>query len=136
MAVMAFNTSFDLYDWVLFGVLAAGGIGLAYFDTPRYGFVPWAAMAVNAVMLAGWTTYTPHDFTIAVAGFGTLYALSGLVLLPSLGLSAAVGRAVGGVVAGLLPAGVFPAGHLSARTAPAADTASGRSGDSAVHRAR
>jgi uncharacterized membrane protein len=83
IAVMAFNIEFSLYDWGVFGILTLGGIGLAYFDTPRYGFVPWAAMAVNAAMLAGWSPVNVQDFSLVVAAFGALYAVSGLMLLPS-----------------------------------------------------
>ncbi|MEJ2123869.1 MAG: DUF2339 domain-containing protein, partial [Alphaproteobacteria bacterium] len=82
IAVMAFNIEFSLYDWGVFAILALGGIGLAYFDTPRYGFVPWAAMAVNAAMLVGWSPADVQNFTFVVAAFGALYAVSGFMLLP------------------------------------------------------
>ncbi len=83
MALMAFNAKFGLNDWVLFAVLAVGAVGLGFFDTPRYGFAPWAAMAINAVMLAGWTPGGTSELAVALSAFGALYVASGFLLVSS-----------------------------------------------------
>jgi uncharacterized membrane protein len=80
MATLAFNADFSVHDWVLFGLLAAGAVALATFDPRLYGYAPWAAMAVNLLMLAGWEPETARAAAIAVTAFGTLYVLSGLLL--------------------------------------------------------
>ncbi|MGB0086446.1 MAG: DUF2339 domain-containing protein [Rhodomicrobiaceae bacterium] len=83
MALMAFDARFGLNDWVLFAVLAVGAVGLAFFDTPRYGFAPWAAMAINAVMLAGWMPGGERELAVALSAFGALYVTSGFLLVSS-----------------------------------------------------
>ncbi len=83
MAALAFNTTFGLTDWVLFATLAVGAVALAFFDTPLYGFAPWAAMAINAVMLAGWYPGSEREFAVAVIAFGALYVTSGFLLVSS-----------------------------------------------------
>jgi uncharacterized membrane protein len=82
-AVLAFQAEFGAADWVLFGVLAMGAVALAYFDAPLYGYVPWAAMAVNLAMLAGWEPDTLREIAVAVGTFGALYVASGLLLFRS-----------------------------------------------------
>jgi uncharacterized membrane protein len=81
MALFAFNAKFGIHDWVLFGVLAVGAVALGFFDPRLYGFAPWAAMAINAVMLAAWTPGSERELTIAFAAFGALYVTSGFLLL-------------------------------------------------------
>jgi len=83
MAALAFNATFGLTDWVLFGTLAVGAVALAFFDTRLYGFAPWAAMAINAVMLAGWHPASEREFIVALIAFGTLYVTSGFLLVSS-----------------------------------------------------
>ncbi len=83
MALLAYNAAFGLIDWMLFGVLAVGAVALAFFDPRLYGFAPWAAMAINAVMLAGWTPHADGDLTFVLCAFGALYVTSGFLLLSS-----------------------------------------------------
>jgi uncharacterized membrane protein len=83
MATLAFNATFGLHDWVLFGTLAVGAVALAFFDTRLYGFAPWAAMAINAVMLAGWYPGSEREFIVALTAFGALYVTSGFLLVSS-----------------------------------------------------
>jgi uncharacterized membrane protein len=79
-AFLAFSADFAVQDWLLFGVLAVGAVALAYFEPRLYGYVPWAAMAVNLVMLAGWEPETLTAIAVAVTAFGALYVASGLLL--------------------------------------------------------
>jgi uncharacterized membrane protein len=81
MALFAFNARFGLHDWVLFGVLAVGAVALGFFDPRLYGFAPWAAMAINAVMLGAWSPGSDHELAVAFAAFGALYVTSGFLLL-------------------------------------------------------
>lgn len=83
MAALAFNATFGLHDWVLFGTLAVGAVALAFFDTRLYGFAPWAAMAINAVMLAGWHPGSEREFIVTLTAFGALYVASGFLLVSS-----------------------------------------------------
>lgn len=83
MAALALNASFGLHDWVLFGTLAVGAVALAFFDTRLYGFAPWAAMAINAVMLMGWNPGSEREFIVAITAFGALYVTSGFLLVSS-----------------------------------------------------
>ncbi len=80
MAAVAFDASFSLHDWLLYAALALGAVGLAFFNAPLYGFAPWAAMAVNAVMLSGWSPASHGEFATALIAFGALYVASGLAL--------------------------------------------------------
>lgn len=83
MATVAFNATFGLNEWVLFGTLAVGAVALAFFHTRLYGFAPWAAMAINAVMLAGWYPGSEREFAVALIAFGALYVSSGFLLVSS-----------------------------------------------------
>ena len=83
MAVLASTKGFGLYDWALFGLLALGTVALGYFDTWRYGFAPWASMAVAGAMLAGWTATSPGEYAFVITAFGVLYVASGFLLLSS-----------------------------------------------------
>jgi uncharacterized membrane protein len=83
MAALAFSATFGLHDWVLFGTLAVGAVALAFFDTRLYGFAPWAAMAINAVMLAGWHPGSEREFVVALLAFGALYVTCGFLLVSS-----------------------------------------------------
>jgi len=83
MAVLAFHATFGPSEWLLFAVLAVGAVALAFFDPRLYGFAPWAAMAVNAVMLAGWSPGDAALLPLMLAGFGALYTVSGFLLISS-----------------------------------------------------
>jgi uncharacterized membrane protein (UPF0136 family) len=81
MAWIAFESSFGFQEWLLFAALALGAIALAYFAPALYGFAPWAAMAINAVMLAGWFPQESSELLTALIAFGSLYVLSGFLLI-------------------------------------------------------
>jgi uncharacterized membrane protein len=80
MGAIGWENGFAGPEWILFGLLSAGGLGLACFDQRLYGAVPWLTMAVNAVMLAGWDNPPPQRFAMIAASFGALFALSGYAL--------------------------------------------------------
>ncbi len=80
MGAIGWEGGFGASEWVFFGLLSAGGLGLAFFDQRLYGAVPWLTMAVNAVMLVGWDHASPERFAVTVASFGALFALSGYAL--------------------------------------------------------
>jgi uncharacterized membrane protein len=80
MGAAGWQGGFGAYEWVFFGLLSAGGLGLAFFEQRLYGAVPWLAMAVNAVMLVCWRNGTPEHFAVTAASFGALFALSGYAL--------------------------------------------------------
>ena len=80
MGAASYRSGFDAQDWVFFGLLSAGGIGLAFFAPRLYGAVPWLAMAVNAVMLVSWRSAPAEDFAVTAAAFGVLFAACGFAL--------------------------------------------------------
>ncbi len=80
MGAIGWEGGFGASEWVFFGLLSAGGLGLAFFDQRLYRAVPWLTMAVNAVMLVGWDRASPERFAVTVASFGALFAFSGYAL--------------------------------------------------------
>jgi uncharacterized membrane protein len=80
MGAIGWKGGFGASEWVFFGLLSAAALGLAFFDQRLYGPVPWLAMAVNAVMLAGWDNAPPERFAATAAAFGALFAFSGYAL--------------------------------------------------------
>jgi uncharacterized membrane protein len=83
MAVLSFNVKFGLTEWGMFAILAVGAVALAFFDPRRYGYAPWAAMGINALMLAGWVPEDLALLTMMLAAFGALYVTSGFLLVSS-----------------------------------------------------
>jgi uncharacterized membrane protein len=81
MGLIGSEAEFGNLEWGLFGLLALGSIGLAYFNDKLYGFVPWVSMGVNAVMLFGWDVFDNADLAIKIAIFASIYVLSGYVLM-------------------------------------------------------
>lgn len=75
MALVTVKGGFGVFEWLFYGLLAAGGIVMAVFKPKEYRLVPWAAMAVNIVMLAS-DRADAHILTFAA--FGALYTLSAL----------------------------------------------------------
>ena len=81
MGIVGGKAGFGNLEWGLFGLLALGGVGLAYFNERLYGFVPWISMAVNAVMLFIWTTNYRMDTAITIGVFAAIYMLSGYFIM-------------------------------------------------------
>ncbi len=81
MGIVAGKADFGYMEWALFGLLALGGIGLAFFDDKLYGFVPWISMSVNAVMLFYWHHSTNTEFTVILISFACVYMGSSYFLL-------------------------------------------------------
>jgi uncharacterized membrane protein len=81
MGVIAGKAGFGVLEWSLFGLLAVGGIGLAYFNDKLYGFVPWMSMAVNAVMLFAWKTPDASAVALTLVIFASIYAGAGYFLM-------------------------------------------------------
>lgn len=76
-------TGFDMVQWLMFGLLAAGGIALAVFRPQLYAFVPWIAVLATAVMLLAWNLRAPDPaaFAITLIAFAVLYAGSGYAFM-------------------------------------------------------
>ena len=81
MGIITGKAGFGFLEWSLFGLLAVGGIGLAYFNDKLYGFVPWVSMAANAVMLFSWQTADAKAFAVTLLIFAFIYAGSGYFLM-------------------------------------------------------
>ncbi len=91
MGILAGQASFGRQEWVLFGLLSAGCIGLAAFNQRLYGMLPWLSMAVNAVMLSTWSyssrlieetwvPVAPTEIAVTLGLFAALYVVSGYFL--------------------------------------------------------
>lgn len=80
MAALGSYAAFGAQDWALLALLAIATVALAVFDPRLYGFAPWAAMAINVVMLAGWEPGATREIATAIAAFGALFTLAGLLL--------------------------------------------------------
>lgn len=81
MGLIASKAGFGFMEWGLFGLLAVGGIGLAWFNDRLYGFVPWLAMAVSAVMLFVWHTPDSNAFSLTLGIFAAIYMMAGYGLM-------------------------------------------------------
>lgn len=81
MGVIAEKTGLGFMEWGLFGLLAAGGLGLAYFNDKLYGFVPWISMAVTAVILFTWKAPDHAQFALTLAIFAIAYTGCGYHLM-------------------------------------------------------
>lgn len=77
MGTITAHSGFGHIEWGLFGMLAFGGIVMAYFKNSVYGFVPWVLMAVNAVMLMAWYRPDINDFSFILCCFAALYMVCG-----------------------------------------------------------
>lgn len=77
--VVASQGGFGLLQWGMFGLIAVGGMGLAYFDQKRYGFVPLMSFAVNAVMFMSWQCEVASDGALILSLFAALYIVSGYI---------------------------------------------------------
>lgn len=80
MGVVAYHSGFTLLEWSFFGLLAAGGIALAWLHYSLYWFAPWLALAVNIVMLASWNAPSHGDFILVLSCFAALYIGAGTLL--------------------------------------------------------
>lgn len=76
-ALVAVHSGLGIIEWGMFGLLAAGGIALAYLNPKIYGFVPWLSMAVTAAMLVSWDDATPSMFALTAGIFALLYCAAG-----------------------------------------------------------
>ncbi len=81
MGLIAGKAGFGFMEWGLFGLLSAGGIGLAYFNSKLYGFIPLLSMAVNIVMLFVWNSQDPLLFAQTLGIFATLFVAGGYLLM-------------------------------------------------------
>ena len=81
MAITAGEGGFEPMNWVLFGLLAAGSIAMAYFQPQVYRTLPLAALAVVYTMLFAWTPYNNTEFLIIMLSFAGLFTISGYVLM-------------------------------------------------------
>jgi len=75
------KAEFGLMEWGLFGLLAAGGMALAWFRMEQYRFIPYASLAVNVLMLWLWHVADKSSSHALVLGlFAALYALGSYLL--------------------------------------------------------
>lgn len=81
MGIITGKAGFGFMEWSLFGLLAIGGVGMAYFNDKLYGFIPWVSMAVTAVMLSTWGAQDYSLFALTLAIFAAIYIVSGYFLM-------------------------------------------------------
>ncbi len=81
MCVVLVRSQFGATEWALYGVLAAGAIGLAAWEQERYRYLPWMTMAASAVLFAVWVTPETEFFALVLFLFTMLFSISGLVMM-------------------------------------------------------
>jgi uncharacterized membrane protein len=74
MGITAAQGGFGATAWCLFGILAAGGLGLARSNQKLYCLLPWTSAAVSSVMLATWQYGTVQEFALVLGIFAVLHA--------------------------------------------------------------
>ncbi len=81
MGLIAAKSGFGFMEFGLFGLLAVGGVGLAYFNSALYGFIPLLSMAVNIAMLFAWGTADHVFFCQIMIVFAAIFIGSGYVFM-------------------------------------------------------
>lgn len=81
MGITAYQSGFQLMDWMLYALLATGSIALAYFQPRHYALIPLASLAITAVMLMGWQSDDHSLYAMILLGFAALYVATGYWLL-------------------------------------------------------
>jgi uncharacterized membrane protein len=79
--IIAEKTGYGFFEWGLFGLISIAGVGLAYFNTKLYGFVPIVSMAVNLVMLLSHNAQDHASFAVVLMIFATIYVASSYLIL-------------------------------------------------------
>ncbi|MBF0589142.1 MAG: DUF2339 domain-containing protein, partial [Magnetococcales bacterium] len=75
------RAGFGPLEWGLFGMLASGGIAMAWFNPQLYGRLPWISMGVCAVMLGQWKPEQPESMGWTILLFALLHAVPGYYLM-------------------------------------------------------
>jgi len=75
MGIITNKSNFGLMEWGLFWLLSTCGIGLAYFDQKRYGFVPWLSGITSVIMLSSWGTQNYAIFASTLLCFAVVNTL-------------------------------------------------------------
>jgi len=81
MGIVSASANLGFIEWGLFGLIAGGGIVLAYFDNKSYGFIPLLSMIVNAIMLLSWNTQNYNTYCITLVVFASIYIGSGYFIM-------------------------------------------------------
>lgn len=81
MGITAHQSGFQPVDWILYALLAAGSIALAYLQPRNYALIPLASLAVTSVMLMGWQPADHDVYAIVLIGFAALYVATGYWLM-------------------------------------------------------
>ncbi len=76
MGVVSSQSGFTVSEWGMFGLLAVGGIVLAYVNPTLYGFVPWLSMLTTAVMALMWKDASPEMLAFILTIFLSIYGIS------------------------------------------------------------
>ncbi len=112
MGIIAGQTEFGLLGWLLFCLLAVGGIVLAYFNDKLYGFVPWVSMLATVVMLCGWQTPDKGHFALTLVVFAFIYIASGYFLMWRTRLPLLWAGLMGATSMGFYLLAYFTLGHI------------------------
>lgn len=72
-AVIGGVAQMDVISWGLFSILALASVALAFADIRTYGFVPFASLVLNAVLLACWQHPEPYLYAMFILVFASIY---------------------------------------------------------------
>jgi Predicted membrane protein len=72
------RADFGLVEWGLFGLLAAASLALAFFRQRLYGMLPYATLAVSAILFFLWEDAPNSTYAWIIGAFAVLYVGSGI----------------------------------------------------------
>lgn len=93
VALMAFVTircQYGLLEWGMFGLLALGGIAMAFFRPAQFKYVPYLSLGTSLLMLLMWRHTADAEMALVELGLAAVYILPSFVLLrrwPSLNMA-------------------------------------------------
>ncbi len=99
VALMAFVTircDYGLLEWGMFGLLALGGIAMAFFRPAQFRYVPYLSLGTSLFMLLVWRHAADAEMALVELGLAAVYILPSFLLLrrwPSLTMAGVLSAA-------------------------------------------
>jgi uncharacterized membrane protein len=105
VALMAFVTArcdYGLLEWGMFGLLALGGIAMAFFRPAQFKYVPYLSLSASLLMLLIWRHTPDAEMAMVQLGLAAVYTVPTFWLLrrwPSLTMAGVMSAAALGFYA-------------------------------------
>ncbi len=84
VALMAFVTmrcDYGMLEWGMFGLLALGGIAMAFFRPAQFRYVPYLSLGTSFMMLLVWRHGADSDMALVELGLAAVYIVPSFWLL-------------------------------------------------------